>query len=102
LQKRTTPKDLAPAVDAASDYLYLAADLKNVPQDAAPALLVVASRNTIMRINLAVAFADNSSRMVTVEEISNILTACNAARAKLGLGAQPTPPILQSALDERP
>jgi hypothetical protein len=101
LQKNTASGELAAKIDRASDYFFLAGDLKNVPKDAAPALLVAVSKNTVLRVNLALAFADGTSHFVTLEEISPIITACNAARVKLGLGAQKSPPIIQSALDDQ-
>jgi hypothetical protein len=84
-----------------ADYLYLADDLKDVSKDVAPALLVAVSKNTVLRVNLAVAFADGTSRFVTLEEISPVITACNAARAKLNLPPLKTPPVIQSALDDQ-
>jgi type II secretory pathway pseudopilin PulG len=99
--KNINPKDLAPAVDDASDYLYLAGDLQDVSKDAAPTLLVAVSKNTVLRVNLALAFADGTSRFVTLDEISPVITACNSARAKLNLPPLKTPPIIQSALDDQ-
>jgi hypothetical protein len=101
LEKDHTPDDSVLAIDAASDYLYLAGDFKNVPKDAAPALLIAVSKNTVLRVNLALAFADGTSRFVTLEEIAPVIAACNAARAKIGLGAQKIPPIIQSAIDDQ-
>jgi hypothetical protein len=101
VQKNTPPENLAATVAAASDYLYLAADLKDVPKDAAPALLVAVSKNTIMRVNLAVAFADGTSRLITVEEVRPIVDACDAARAKVNLPPFEKFSAIQSAMDEK-
>jgi type II secretory pathway pseudopilin PulG len=98
--KNINPENLAPAVDDASDYLYLAGDLQDVSKDAAPTLLVAVSKNTVLRVNLALAFADGTSRFVTLEEISPVITACNSARARLNLPPLKTPPIFEAALEE--
>jgi hypothetical protein len=96
----TQRADLLRSVESASDYLYLGGDLKHVPPDAAPALIVAVSANTVLRVSLAVAFADGTSRFITVDQVPTVIAACNAARKKLGLADLHPPAILQSALDE--
>jgi len=96
-----TPRQaLLTSVETASDYLYLAADLKTVPPPLAGDILVAVSSNTVLRVSLAVAFADHHARFITLEEVPKVMTDCNAARAKMGLGPVRPPSILQAALDE--
>jgi hypothetical protein len=92
--------ELLRTVETASDYLYLGGDLKNVPPADAPALIVAVSANAVLRVSLAVALADGTSRFLTLEEVPTVIARCNAARQKLGLGDLRPPAILQSALDE--
>jgi hypothetical protein len=92
--------DLLRSVETASDFLYLGGDLKNVPPNAAKEVLVAVSANTVLRVSLAVAFADGTSRFLTLEEVPTVIAQCNAARKKLGLGDLRPPAILQAALDE--
>jgi hypothetical protein len=92
--------ELLRSVETASDYLYLGGDLKNVPPDAAGAILVAVSANTVLRVSLAAAFADGTSRFLTPDEVPAVIARCNAARKKMGLGDLRPPAILQSALDQ--
>jgi hypothetical protein len=94
--------DLLRALESSADYFYLGGDLKNVPADAAGALIVAVSANTVLRINLAIAFADGTSRFLTINEVPGVIAQGNAARRRLGLGDLRPPPILQMALDESP
>ncbi len=93
-------RDLLKSIETASDYLYLGGDLKNVPQNVAGDLLVAVSTNTVMRVNLAVAFADGKGRFITLEEVPRVVAACNVARGKMGLGELRPPAIIQAAMDE--
>ena len=91
--------ELLRSLESSSDYFYLGADLKNIPPDAAGDLIVAVSTNTVLRINLAIAFADGTSRFLTVEEVPPAIARCNAARAKMGLEELRPPTILSAALD---
>jgi hypothetical protein len=92
--------ELLRSLETESDYLYLGGDLTKVPPDSARDLIVAVSRNTVLRSSLAVAFADGTSRFLTVEEVPPAIARCNAARRKMGLDNLRLPAILQSALDE--
>ncbi len=108
-----------------SDYSYLAPDLRIIPPFApsaaataaaatmtftsAPAgpeeralILVASAKNPVMRIRLAVAFADGSSRFITMDEAEAALKASNQARAKLGLPMmRPMDPLKRAEEAER-
>jgi hypothetical protein len=111
LRKTMSRADLLKAVETDSDYLYLGGDLKippgpptgaTAPATAAlPGDIIVASSNTtVMRINLALSFADGSSRFITIDDIPQVMESCNAGRARLGLGTLRPPPIIEHAIDE--
>jgi hypothetical protein len=108
LKKSMKRPDLLRALEEDSDYLYSAGDVKlpaaPIPENAkdpGPGQIIVASSNTaVMRKNLAVSFVDGTSRFITVDQIDDVMAACNKGRATIGLPALRPPPIIQHAIDE--
>ena len=98
---KASPTDLLKSVETASDYLYHGADLHNVPPELAKDLIVASSNNTVLRMKLAIAFADGTARFIDVDDVQPVMKSSNAARERLGLGPLRPPAIIQQALDEK-
>jgi hypothetical protein len=94
-------EDLRKSVETASDYIYLGADLHNVPPELAGDVIVATSNTTVLRTRLALAFAGGEARFIDVDEAPEVMRRCNEARRKMGLGILRPPPIIQEALDDK-
>ena len=92
--------DLLQSVETASDYDYLGSDLKSIPADLAGKILVASSKRPVLRISLAVGFADATSRYITLEEMHAVIDACNDARHKVSLGDFREPAVIRQAMEE--
>lgn len=88
-----------------SDYEYHGADLRisatasaaSAPATLPAEMLVATGKQAIMRIHFAVAFADGSTRLATLEEAESILRMSNAARVRAGLPELRPPDAIQRA-----
>ena len=95
-----TRDKLLDTVEGAADYLYVGGDLRDVPADAAKDIFVSVSNTTIMRVSLAIAFADGSARFIRAREVPEVMKACNDARAKIGLPPVKPPDVMRKVEDE--
>jgi hypothetical protein len=100
LGKLTVADDVAKYVEAHSDYQYFGGDLrlkKEMDQDTFGKIVVATAREPIMRINIAVGFADGSSEFTSLDEAEEVVKGANAARTKLGFGAMEPPGSVSKA-----
>jgi hypothetical protein len=81
------PADFEKWYNTHSDYDYFGADLGNAktPLSKSNDVLVAAARFPVLRMKLAIAFADGSSEYITLDEAQRIMAASNAARRGAGL-----------------
>jgi hypothetical protein len=111
-----TRDDFLKYLDAHSDYQYFGGDLKGETilknrsewnenlattstqeEDAFTKIVVASGKEPIMRIHIAVAFADGRSDFVDLEQAENVVKAANAARQLLGFAAMRPPTSVAKA-----
>jgi len=81
-----------------ADYTYVGGDLHvPLPPAAASAIIVVYETEPVLRDHFAVAFADGTSRILTLDEALKVLQACNKARATLKLPPLKKPESMERA-----
>ncbi|HVT83259.1 MAG TPA: hypothetical protein VHM90_21650 [Phycisphaerae bacterium] len=99
---RQFPKreDRVKAIDEASDYLYVGADLKSPPEDAQKDLIVALSANTVLREHAGVAYADGHATFFTRDDAGKVMQEWNAARRKIGMDEARPPALIEAALKD--
>jgi hypothetical protein len=113
--------DFLKYIDAHSDYQYFGGDLHftgslashppqwiegattpaaTKDQDHFSQIIIASGRDPIMRIHIAVAFADGRSDFVDLEQAENTVKQSNAARAALGFADMRPPESVGKAIEQ--
>ena len=93
-------EDLLHDIETRSDYLFMGADLKNVPAELEAKIITVASANVVLHEEISVAFASARAEFLDEDDVDPARKASDDARATLGLGPMELPANVQKALDD--
>lgn len=101
MQATTSRDDVLRSVETESDYLYLGAELNAVAgKPVAGQIIVACSTRTVLRVRLALAYADARAQYITMDDVPRVMSDNDAARKSIGLGPMKPPAIIQKVIDE--
>ncbi len=94
--------DFLKYVDGHSDYQYFGGDLRlNAGSEKTAAdfakIVIASGKEPIMRIHIAVGFADGRSDFVTLEDAEKVVKGANEGRARLGFAEMRPPESVEKA-----